>query len=275
MGRKLYYMTGEEIPIVGGDPDAAKAALAGKVLIAFGDSFTVGMCEASLYGGTPPLVSLCKKYGLVLDKRGVTGSEISLNGDKPPMVSRVDTIVQDYTDGYAIGGTTYTKDDVAVITFMGGVNDGASNGIIGTGLNATDLHTINGALHHIFYSLLNTFTNAKIICIAQPAHYALSASSTVTTEAAAQELGFDSVAQAQAMDNVQFSSYCCNRTQDAVKKSALMYGVELIDMIRDMPPISIQANRAAYWADDKLHLTIEGYTLITNAIEKKLLDLFG
>lgn len=275
MGRNLYYMTGEEIPIVGGDPDAAKTALSGKVLIAFGDSFTVGMCDQSTYMGTPPLVSLCEKYGLVLDKRGVTGSEISMNGDKPPMVSRVDTIVQDYTDGYAIDGTTYTKDDVAVITFMGGVNDGSSNGVIGTGINDTATTTIYGALHHIFYSLLKEFTGAKVICIAQPSHYALSAANVVTSEASAKALGFDSVAQAQLMDNVQFSSYCCNRTQNAVKQSALMYGVELIDMIRDMPPISIQANRSAYWAGDKLHLSIAGYTLITNAIEKKLLDLFG
>lgn len=275
MGRKLYYMTGEKIPIVGGDPDAAKAALAGKVLIAFGDSFTVGMCEQSLYTGTPPLVSLCEKYGLVLDKRGVTGSEISLNGDKPPMVSRVDTIVQDYTNGYAIGGTTYTKDDVAVITFMGGVNDGSSNGVIGTGINDTATTTIYGALHHIFYSLLKEFTGAKVICIAQPSHYALSAANVVKSEAAAQALGFDSVEQAQLLDDVQFSSYCCNRTQNAVKQSALMYGTELIDMIRDMPPISIQANRSAYWAGDKLHLSIDGYTLITNAIEKKIIDLFG
>lgn len=266
MGRKLYYMNGAEFPIVGGDPDAAKAALAGKVLIAIGDSYTVGMQSQ--------LQNLCNEYGMILDARGVTGSMIRIGGSNP-MCSRTDTIVQNYTDGYAIGGTTYYKDDVAVITFMGGTNDGPSTGVIGTGINDTATTTIYGALHHIFYTLLKEFTKAKVVCIAQPAHHALSAAEVVTREAAAQALGFDSIEQAQLMDDVQFSSYCCNRTQNAVKQSALMYGVELIDMIREMPPISNPVNKSAYWAGDKLHLSAAGYQLVVDAIEKKLLDLFG
>lgn len=266
MGRKLYYMNGEEIPIVGGDPDAAKAALSGKVLIVIGDSYFNNM-------GTQ-LTSLCNKFGMILDKRAITGSMIRIGGNNS-MCSRVDTIVQNYTDGYAIGGTTYTKDDVAAVAFMGGVNDGPSTGVIGTGINDTATTTIYGALHHIFYTLLKEFTKAKVICIAQPACYYLSASSTVTTEAAAKALGFETVAQAQLLDTVQFSSYCCNRTQDAVKATALMYGVELIDLIREFPPISNPANKSAYWSSDTIHPSTAGYNLIGNAIEKKLLDLFG
>ena len=266
MGRKLYYMNGAEFPIVGGDPDAAKAALTGKVLIAIGDSYFNNM-------GTQ-LQNICSKYGMVLDKRAVTGSMIRIGGNNP-MCSRTDTIVQNYTDGYAIGGTTYYKNDVAAVAFMGGVNDGPSTGVIGTGINDTATTTIYGALHHIFYTLLKEFTKAKVICIAQPACYYLSASSTVTTEAAAKALGFETVAQAQLLDDVQFSSYCCNRTQNAVKQSALMYGVELIDLIREFPPISNPVNKSAYWSSDTIHPNTAGYNLIGNALDKKLLDLFG
>lgn len=266
MGRNIYDINGVAIPIVGGDPVAAKTKLAGKVLIAIGDSYTVGMGTA--------LQALCNKYGMVLDLRGVTGSMIRVGGNNP-MCTRVDTIVQNYTDGKTISGTTYYKDDVCAITFMGGTNDGPSNGVIGDGINETATTTIYGALHHIFYTLLKEFKKAKVICITQPSHYALSAASVVDREAAALALGFDNMAQAQALDDVQFSSYCCNRTQDAVRETSQMYGTELIDMIRDMPPISNPSNKSAYWAGDKIHLSSAGYQLIINAIEKKLLDLYG
>lgn len=272
MGRKLYYMNGEEIPIVGGDPDAAKAALTGKVLIAIGDSYTNLM-------GTQ-LNALCSKYGLILDKRAESGSAIrhTTNPYHEPLVDKVDRMIQSYTDsGFTSGGITYTKDDVAVITFMGGWNDGPSAGVIGTGINDTAITTVYGAVHHILYTLLKEFTKAKVICLTQPTNYSLSAASVVTTEAAAAALGFDSVAQAQLLDDMQFSSYCSARTQAAVRNVAVMYGCELIDMLYEMPPISNPANKSAYWRDpqtDKIHPSNAGLQLIANAIEKKLLDLF-
>lgn len=266
MGRYVYYANGGIVPIIGDDYEETKRKLSGKVLIAIGDSYTVGMANH--------LQSLCNKYGMILDARGVTGSTIREGGSNP-MCSRVDVIVQDYESGRSIDGVTYYKSDVGVITFMGGTNDGASINVIGGGLNETATTTVYGALHHIFYSLLKEFTKATVICISQPANYYLSASSTVTTEAAAQVLGFDSVAQAQLLDDVQFTSYCCNRTQTAVKKSALMYGAELIDMFSEMPPISNPSNKSAYWASDKIHLNSAGYLIVVNAIEKKLLEMFG
>lgn len=265
--RYIYYMDGRAIPVDGGDPEVAKPKLTGKVLIAIGDSYTNLM--------DTQLKSLCSKFGMILDKRAITGSMIRIGGDNP-MCSRVDTIVQDYTNGKTISGTTYYKADVAVITFMGGWNDGPSAGVIGTGINDTATTTIYGAMHHICYTLLKEFTKAKVIVLTQPTNYSLS-SSIVNTQAAATALGFDTPEQAQLLDDIQFSSYCSLRTQTAIRNVAIMYGCELIDMLYEMPPISNPTNKSAYWrgSTDKIHPSDAGLTLIAKAIENKIVDLFG
>ena len=266
----IYTVDGT--PIAAGDAgseEIAKTNLTGKVLIALGDSYTVGM--ASQY------TALGTKYGMKIDNRGVVSATISYRNttlDKR-MYNTADTIVTDYTNGKTIDGTTYHASDVAVITFMGGANDGSIiDAWIGRGINETDKTTIYGSLNHIFNVFRETFTKAEIICITQPSNYAMLKSS-VSTDAGAQELGFTDLAELQVMSDVQFSNYCHAIKEEAVKNITWPYGVKVVDMYHDFPSILNPDNRTTYWQNDKLHLTTAGYNLVADAIDKKIVYLFG
>lgn len=272
MAKNIYYKNGGIIPLLEDDIAEAKRKLTGKILMVIGDSFFNNMNDQ--------LAVICNQFGMVLDKRAITGSMIRIGGSNP-MCSRVDTITQNYTDGYAIGGTTYHKDDVAVIAFMGGTNDGSPSDILGTGITDTATTTIYGAMHHILYTLLKEFTNAKVICLTQPSNYAYTTGVILGRETeeerarAATKLGFDSVEQVQGFDDIQFSIHYNGRTQNVVREVTQFYGCELIDMFREMPPISNPANKSAYWSSDTIHPSTAGYNLIGDAIEAKMLGLFG
>lgn len=251
------------------DEETAKEALTGKVMVCLGDSYTVGM--GSL------LSTIATKYGMAIDNRGVVSSSIcgDVNGNKgfSPMWNRANTIVSNYSSGYTIDGTSYTADDVGVIVFMGGANDGFGvETWIGTGIHETDTNTIYGACNHIFNVLAKTFTKAKLICITQPSSYARSVSS-ISDDATAQTLGFENLAELQVMDDIQFSNYAMTQKEKAVYDTAWAYGWDIIDMFHDMPTIFNPSNRSAYWQSDKLHLTSAGYTLISNALDKKIVEL--
>lgn len=249
--------------------ELTRNALSGKVMICLGDSYMVGM------GGL--LSTLAAKYEMKLDNRGVVSSSIcgDVNGNKgfSPMWNRANTIVSNYNSGYAIDGTTYHSSDVGVVVFMGGANDGFGiDTWIGDGINETNNELIYGACNHIFNVLAAAFTGAKVICITQPSSYSRQVSS-ITDNATAQSLGFDSLAQLQGMDDVQFSNYAMALKEYAVRETAWTYGWNIIDMFHDFPTIFNPSNRSAYWQNDKLHLTASGYAIITEALDKKIVEV--
>lgn len=247
----------------------AKYRLSGKVMVALGDSYTNGMNAL--------LSAVAAKYEMAFDNRGVVSSTIAGLTDGivgwNPMWYRAGTIVSDYTSGKIIDGTTYTKDDVAIITFMGGANDGFGvNTWLGTGMHETATTTIYGACHHIFSTLLENFPKAKMICITQPPNYKREVSD-VTDDATAQALGFDNLAELQVLSDVQYSNYSMAVKESIVREMAIAYGVPLVDMFHDFPSMFNPSNRSTYWSSDKLHLTEDGYSIISAAIDKKIVEI--
>lgn len=269
----IYNSRGELIDI-GGHDDAyyeeiTKGKLSGKVMISLGDSYTVGMGSQ--------LSAIATKYGMALDNRGVVGASVSWRATSANrrMPNMADTIVSDYSNGYTINGTTYHADDVAVITFMGGANDGSGiDAWLGTGVHETDKSTIYGSLNRIFSSFKETFTNATIICITQPSNYCAMVEE-VQTDVSAQEIGFDDLAELQVFSDIQYSNYCQGMKEDVVKKCAWLYGIPVVDVFNEFPSVFKEENRTKYWASDKLHLTPAGYDLVAKAIEKKIVNLFS
>lgn len=245
----------------------AKTALTGKVWIALGDSYTVGMGSQ--------LSTIASKYGMILDNRGKVSATISYRSTDSArrLYNIADTVVSNYTNGYAISGTTYHASDVGIITFMGGANDGSAiESWIGTGIHETANTTIYGSLNHIFSVLQETFTNAKIICVTQPSFYSL-AVSDVTTDESAQGLGFDDLAELQVMSDVQYSNYCMAQKENAVRNIAWAYGIPVLDMFNEFPSVNNPTNRTTYWQNDKLHLTTAGYDIVADGIDKKIVEV--
>lgn len=249
------------------------SALEGKVWVALGDSYTAGM------GGN--LQNIANEYGMILDNRGVVSSSIAgdTTGSKgfKPMWNRASHIVEDYTDGYVIDGETYHVSDVALITFMGGANDGFGlETWIGVqyGLADTDTGRIYGACNHIFNVLLEGFAAAKMICITQPSSYSRTIDTSIS-DATAQALGFEDAAAYLKMTNVQLSNYAMAIKEEAVRRTAVAYGVPVLDAFAEFPTVLNSANRAAYWQNDKLHLTGDGNRLLARMIQDKIKDVFS
>lgn len=270
---KLYKADGSFIEVAtgggAGDESIAREKLSGKVLLAIGDSYTRGM--------ESQFVALASKFGMIIDNVGYVGATICWRSTDSArrLYNIVDTAVNAYTNGKTVSGTTYHASDVGIVTFMGGANDDAAvEGWIGTGPHETDKTKIYGSLNHIFSTLQATFTGAKVICISQPSFYSLEVSS-ITTDARAQEMGFDDLAESQVMDDVQYSNYCQGAKEKAVREMAWLYGCEFVDMFHDFPPVNNPTNRTTYWNSDKLHLTTAGYNLVANAIDRKIVEVFG
>ena len=273
----IYDVNGNEIVPGGGGGGGdstdhaaeAKEKLQGKVWIAIGDSYTVGMASQ--------LSSLASKYGMIMDNRGKVSATISMRSTDAArrLYNITNTIISNYTSGYTISGTTYTAENVGLVTFMAGANDGAGiEAWIGTGAHETSNTTIYGSLNYIFNALTKAFTKAKIVCVTQPANFATAVSSLASDESA-RNYGFDDLAEAQVLDDVQYSNYLHANKEAAVKDSAWRYGLEIVDMFHDYPSMENPSNRSAYWNSDKLHLTSAGYTLVANGIDKKILEVFG
>jgi lysophospholipase L1-like esterase len=266
----IYTVDGEGVDIgSGGSESAAKQALTGKVWIAIGDSYTVGMSSQ--------LSTIASKYGMVIDNRGKVGATISMRSTDAArrLYNIVNAIISDYTNGYTIGGATYYASDVAVISFMAGANDGAGiDAWIGTGQHETANTTIYGSLNYIFDNLWKTFTASKIICVTQPANYATAVSS-LSSDEDARNYGFDDLEEARGMDDYQYSNYLHANKEAAVRDIAWRYGLELVDMYHDFPSMMVPANRSTYWNSDELHLTTAGYNLVAKAIEKRIVSIYG
>lgn len=241
------------------DEELAKARLTGKVMINIGDSYTNNM--GSL------LDTLATKYGMVRDAQGVNNTKVIDH-----FQSRVDTLVSDYTTGKTLSGETYTASDVAIITFMGGANDGGGiSTFVGDGLHVTDTTKLYGACHYIFKTLLNTFTNAKLIVIAQPSNYN-HAISEFTTDAQAQALGFTNLTELQRMNDYQISEYIMWNKEKAIMDVAKAYSLPIIDAFTNFPTMMNPANRTAYWTDS-VHINTAGSNIIVKWLDKKIVDL--
>lgn len=268
---KLYKADGTYVEVAtgdgAGDESVAKERLTGKVIVALGDSYTAQMSSQ--------FSTLATKFGMVIDNRGVAKSSLSDRGTAAQtMYDRADVIVSDYTNGKTISGQTYYADDVAIITIMGGANDGAGiDRWIGRGIHETDPNTIYGSMNHILKIFSETFTAAKIIVIAQPSPYNAT-KANIDTDAEAQELGFDNLADLQVMTDIQFSNYCTGLKEAAVRDAAWRYSCEYIDMFAGFPTILNPDNRSTYY-EDTIHPNDTGYNIIANAIERKIVEVFG
>lgn len=267
---------------LGGSYKRARENLEGKVVVTLGDSYTRGMDGV--------LTALAEKYGMILDNRGIVSSSVcgDTTGNKGfrPMWNRASGIVTDYTaeGGYVIDGVAYTAEDVGVITFMGGANDGfGPETWIGSGPADTDTGHIYGAMNHIYGVLTEAFPNARIITILQPSSFSRTvnrntdpAAGAVIDDATAQLWGFKDAAAYRKMTDIQFSNYAMTIKEEAIRRMAWAYGSPVVDAFGKFPTMFNPDNRARYWQSDKLHLTAAGYQLVADLLEQDgILAVFG
>lgn len=138
----------------------------------------------------------------------------------------------------------------------------------------TDTGRIYGACNHIFSVLLEGFTAAKMICITQPSSYSRTIDTSIS-DATAQALGFEDAAAYLKMTNVQLSNYAMAIKEEAVRRTAIAYGVPVLDAFAEFPTVLNSANRAAYWQNDKLHLSSNGNAILASMIQKKIKEVFS
>lgn len=266
----------------GGSYKRARAKLEGNVMVTLGDSYTRGMDGV--------LTALAEKYGMILDNRGIVSSSVcgDTTGNKgfQPMWSRASGIVTDYTaeGGYTIDGVAYTAEDVGIITFMGGANDGfGPDTWIGSGPMDTDTGHIYGAMNHIYSVLMEAFPNARVITILQPSSFNRTvncntdpAAGEVIDDATAQLWGFKDADAYRKMTDIQFSNYAMTIKEEAIRRMAWAYGSHVVDAFGKFPTMFNPGNRAKYWQSDKLHLTAAGYQLVADLLEQDgILAVFG
>lgn len=237
--------------------------LTGKTAIFMGDSYTVGMSAM--------LKAMCTEFGMVDDNRGVVSSSIcgDTAGNKgfSPMWNRSKSVCQEYVDA----GTT---DNVALVVFMGGANDGFGiNTWVGSGIADTDTEHIYGAMHSILNSFRSTFPKAKIIVVLQPSHYVRTVSG-VEDDETAQIFGFADLEALQVMDDYQYSNYSMFVKERAVEEVAKFYSTSIVDCCFDWYSVLNAEDRETYWNADKLHLTSAGYQDVTKRIREKIIEIF-
>lgn len=249
----------------------AKEKLSGGVWIALGDSYTV---QAGTYFQT-----IAEKYGLIYDGQGKVSSTIcgDSGGNKgfSPFWGRMNSFIANYTgDGQTIDDVVYKAEDVKLITFMGGANDGfGKESWLGSN-TSMDTNYIYGACNYIFRKLKENFPNAKIICILQPANY--SDAMNYTDDETAQALGFKDLAELQTWDIYSFGQYKMETKERAVKECAERFGIHIVDCIFDWYSVVNPTERATYWSTDKIHLAGEGSMALTNKLEQDgILAVFG
>lgn len=249
----------------------AKAALTGGVWVALGDSYTV---YADSY-----FKALAEKYGMVYDGQGkvsstVCGTETGSKGFTP-FWQRMNSFIANYTgDGQTIDDVIYTADDVKLITFMGGANDGFSTTNWLGSHTSMDTDYIYGACNYIFRKLNENFPNARIICVLQPANY--SDAMNYTDDETAKMLGFDSLAELQTWDVYSFGQYKMETKERAVKECAERFGIHIVDCIFDWYSVVNPTQRAKYWNSDKIHLSDAGTAALAEKLDREgILKVFG
>lgn len=242
----------------------------GGVMLTIGDSYTAYMNSV--------FSDFAEKHGLVQDNRGVASSTIAgdLSGSVgyQPFWNRIDTVISEYTTGHSINEVTYNLEDVKLITFMGGANDwdtvNEATNRLGNGVNTTDKNTLYGALNYCFNALLKNFPNADIVCILQPTNYV---NTVPTTEDAAKNVGFESLAQVQVMDDAQYSVYKMQRKERIVRTMAEQYSIPVCDCCFEWFNPCNPNDAEKYWSSDKLHLNADGHHAIIDKLEKTVNNL--
>lgn len=239
--------------------------LTGKTAIFMGDSYTAKMSAM--------LKSMCAEFGMVDDNRGVVSSSIcgDTAGNKgfSPMWNRTKSVCEEYT-------TAGTTDDVALIVFMGGANDGFGPSTwIGSGITDTNTEHIYGAMHSLMNDFRKTFPAAKIITVLQPSNFTRTVDAVASDDATAQFFGFADLAAMQAMDDYQISHFSMVLKQKAVQEVAEFYGCSIVDCCFNWHSVMNADDRAMYWSSDKLHLSSAGYQDVTNRIKEKIVEIFS
>lgn len=215
----------------------------GGVLLTLGDSYTAYM--NALFS------SFAEKHGLIQDNRGVASSTIAGTTDGTvgykPFWDRLDTAVLEYESGKTINGTSYTCEDVKLITFMGGANDWStvdeSQGIDRLGnAESEDKAQLYGACKYIFDTLLSKFPNADIVVILQPS-------------------------------SKSKGNYVTHLKESIVKECANMYGLHICDCCFEWYNPANPIDESTYWQEDDLHLTTEGHQAIIDKLEHTVNNL--
>lgn len=249
----------------------AKEKLQGGVWIGFGDSYTV---YADSY-----FKSLATKYGLIYDGQGKVSSTIcgDAGGNKgfAPFWQRMNTFISNYTgNGQTVDGNTYTANDVKLITFMGGANDGFGKDTWLGSPTSKDTNYIYGSLNYMFSKLAENFPNAEIIVILQPANYNYKVSS-ITNDEGAKTVGFASLAELQALTDYEYSQHAMVRKEKCVKEITEKFGFHIVDCIFNWYNVVNPTHRKLYWNTDKIHLTALGSSELAKDVDKKIIKVFG
>lgn len=209
----------------------------GGVMFALGDSYTA-------MGGSY-FSAFAEKHGLVCDNRGVGSSTIAGSTTNAvgfqPFHERLDEAVAEYASGHAINGTTYTTEDVKLVTFMGGANDwytvDEAQGVDRLGdPTSEDKEQLYGACKYIFNTLLSSFPNADIVVILQPC-------------------------------NAAKGNYAMWLKEGIVRDMAEMYSLPICDCCFEWYNPSNPTDAATYWATDELHMTDAGNQAIFDKLE--------
>lgn len=246
-------------------------SLNGKTWLALGDSYTAFIAATGPADGEMPSPvstsssttwgKLAKKLGMTLYSYGVARSTIRVSTHPEdtskdyayrPMSTRVDDMVTNHSAD---------ADNVALITFMGGTNDGYSAEKIGT-MTSTANTTIAGGCHYIFNTLKENFPKAKIVVILQPSCYG-SADGTIIDSG-----------ELAGMDGYQAQNYYCQLKQKMVRDVAEFYGCSICDCAFDWFSVCNPDHRTAIWQDsDHVHLTTYGETMLTDKLVDTLSEV--
>lgn len=246
----------------------------GGVMIALGDSYT--SMGASYFS------AFAEEHGLVCDNRGlasstIAGSEDGITVGYQAFWVRLNEALAEYEAGYTIDGVTYYLEDIKLIVFMGGANDWSTVNDevdrLGKGPHETDRETLYGALNYIFSTMLARFVNADIVVILQPYY---PAATVPTTEEGATNVGFESLAQAQAMSNAQYSCYVMARKERIVREMAELYGLPICDCCFEWYNPVNPNDFTKYWQATGGHLNGTGNAAMITKLEQTVNNLpFG
>lgn len=215
----------------------------GGVMMTLGDSYT-GYLHIMF-------ATFAEKHGLVHDNRGLASSTIAGTTDGTvgwhPFWSRLDTAVAEYSSGKTINGTTYTADEVKLVTFMGGANDwytvDEAQGIDRLGdPTSEDKAQLHGACKYIFDTLLAKFPNADIVVILQPS-------------------------------NPGSGNYSMWLKEGIIRDMAEMYSLPICDCCFEWYNPSNPTDATTYWQTDKVHLTDAGNQAIIDKLENVVNNL--
>lgn len=241
----------------------------------YGSGVLLGIGDSYMQNNTA-LTAIAEKHSLICDNRGIASSSIS--GDEAQTVGlypfwlRINTAVEEYTAGKTISDAVYHCEDVKLIVFMGGANDGWIDYRRGAGKTETDTNTIYGALNSCFSTLLGSFPNADIIVILQPVNYNVSSSGW--DEEMAKGYGFESLAAARKFNDYQLGQYAMHTKESIVKEMAELYGLNIVDCCFNWYSVLNPNDRVKYWRSDKLHMTADGNNEIYNiALENAINSL--